>query len=62
MMERPAYRKAQNEGHSVTETRFSSLNTQADRLIQALIDIVGEDHGRSVETETPEQFGRAAAS
>ena len=62
MMERPAYRKAQNQGHSVTETRFSSLNAQADRLIQGLIDIIGENHGRSVETETSEQFRRTAAS
>jgi chromosome partitioning protein len=36
--ERPAYRKAQNVGLSVTETRYSSLNQRADDLIQALID------------------------
>lgn len=36
--ERPAYRKAQNIGLSVTETRYSSLNQRADDLIQALID------------------------
>jgi len=38
--ERPAYRKAQNMGFSVTETRFKSLNKRADSLIQALIDKV----------------------
>lgn len=36
--ERPAYRKAQNVGLSVTETRYSSLNQRADDLIQVLID------------------------
>jgi chromosome partitioning protein len=40
--ERPAYRLAQNEGLAVTETRFASLKKQADTLIQALIDRVGE--------------------
>lgn len=45
MMERPAYRKAQNKGYSVTETSFSTLNVKADKLIQALIDRVGEQHG-----------------
>jgi chromosome partitioning protein len=54
IMERPAYRKAQNKGHAITETPFSSLNTQADLLIQALIDRIGENHGQSVQTETPE--------
>jgi chromosome partitioning protein len=40
--ERPAYRIAQNDGYAVTETRFTSLKKQADTLIQALIDRVGE--------------------
>ena len=40
--ERPAYRIAQNEGLAITETRFASLKKQADTLIQALIDRVGE--------------------
>jgi chromosome partitioning protein len=40
--ERPAYRLAQNEGLAVTETRFATLKKQADTLIQALIDRVGE--------------------
>jgi chromosome partitioning protein len=62
MMERPAYRKAQNRGYAITETPFSSLNSQADLLIQALIDRIGDDDGQSIETETSEQPWRAAAS
>jgi chromosome partitioning protein len=42
LLERPAYRKAQNTGHAVTETSFRNLNAKADALIQALIDRVGE--------------------
>jgi chromosome partitioning protein len=41
LVERPAYRKAQNEGRAVTETRYAALNTRADTLIQALIDRIG---------------------
>jgi len=62
LLERPAYRKAQNLGHSVTETSFGTLNSRADALIQALINRVGDDDGRYIEAETPEQLGRAAAS
>jgi len=40
--ERPAYRMAQNDGLSITETRFATLKKQADTLIQSLIDRVGE--------------------
>jgi chromosome partitioning protein len=36
LLERPAYRKAQNTGHSVTETSFRGLNEKADALIQAI--------------------------
>lgn len=43
LRDRPAYRQAQNIGHSVTETRFSGLNERADTLIQSLIDRVA--HG-----------------
>ncbi|WP_233839483.1 ParA family protein [Paraburkholderia sp. ZP32-5] len=42
LVERPAYRKAQNGGHAVTETRYTALNTRADALIQSLIDRVTE--------------------
>lgn len=38
LRERPAYRQAQNAGHAVTETRYKALNTQADTLIQSLVD------------------------
>lgn len=62
LLERPAYRKAQNIGHSVTETSFRNLNARADALIQALIDRVGENDGQSLETETAKHTGRAAAS
>jgi len=41
LLERPAYRKAQNSGHAVTETSYAGLNAKADALIQALIDRVG---------------------
>lgn len=40
LVERPAYRQAQNLGHSVTETRYPKLNARADALIQSLIDQV----------------------
>jgi chromosome partitioning protein len=40
LLERPAYRKAQNAGHSITETSYAGLNAKADALIQALIDKV----------------------
>lgn len=40
LLERPAYRKAQNVGHAVTETSYAGLNAKADELIQALIDKV----------------------
>jgi chromosome partitioning protein len=47
LLERPAYRKAQNTGHAVTETSFRNLTSKADALIQTLIDRVGEggNHG-----------------
>ena len=43
LLERPAYRKAQNTGHAVTETSYAGLNAKADALIQALIDKVQQD-------------------
>lgn len=43
LVERPAYRQAQNTGHSVTETRYAKLNGRADALIQSLIDKVTTD-------------------
>jgi chromosome partitioning protein len=41
LLERPAYRKAQNTGYAVTETSYAGLNAKADALIQAMIDEVG---------------------
>jgi chromosome partitioning protein len=61
LLERPAYRKAQNTGHAVTETSYAGLNAKADALIQALIDRV-EDHGRSHEAEAPKLARHAAAA
>lgn len=43
LMERPAYRKAQNTGYAVTETGYPGLNAKADALIQAMIDEVGNN-------------------
>lgn len=40
LLERPAYRQAQNAGHAITETRYAALNGRADALIQSLIDRV----------------------
>jgi chromosome partitioning protein len=38
LLERPAYRQAQNMGHAVTETSYRNLNVRADALLQALIN------------------------
>lgn len=38
LLERPAYRQAQNAGRAITETRFAGLRAQADALLQSLID------------------------
>jgi len=62
LLERPAYRKAQNTGHSVTETSFRNLNAKADALIQALIDRIGEGNGQSDEAKTTQLAGRSAIS
>jgi chromosome partitioning protein len=40
LLERPAYRRAQNGGHAITETSYAALNARADALMQALIDKV----------------------
>jgi chromosome partitioning protein len=62
LLERPAYRKAQNVGHSITETSYRNLNVKANALIQALIDGIEDNNGRSIETEETHDVGRAAAS
>lgn len=38
LFEKPTYRQSQNMGLSVTETRYKSLNINADRLIQSIVD------------------------
>ncbi len=38
LYERTSYRQVQNLGYAVTETRYISLNRNADSLIQAIID------------------------
>jgi chromosome partitioning protein len=48
--EKIAYRRASDEGRSLTETRFPTLNRRADKLAQSIIDMVmalqkGRDHG-----------------
>ncbi len=39
--ERPAYKLAMNEGRSILETRFSSLNSQAEIVIQSIVNLLG---------------------
>lgn len=39
--ERAAYRVAQNMGRALTETPYESLNQQAERLLQNVVDIIG---------------------
>ena len=38
ILERPAYRQAQNLGLTITETRFAQLNRRADELLQNVVD------------------------
>lgn len=42
LQEKPAYRQAQNEGLSVTETRYKSLNSKADELLTDLTNMLLE--------------------
>lgn len=44
IFERPAYRQAQNEGYSITETKYSSLNQKADSLLQEIVERIA-NHG-----------------
>jgi chromosome partitioning protein len=52
LFERPAYRQAHNGGRAITETYYKNLNEQADALIQALIDKIGEENGGLDEAKT----------
>ena len=38
IFEKPAYRKAQNKGCSITETSYKQLNSKADQLLQSLVN------------------------
>lgn len=51
LYEKPAYGQAQDFGQAVIETRFGSLNGQADKLIESLLDavIAQSGEGKSVE-------------
>lgn len=65
LLERPAYRRAQNAGKSITETSFRALNSQADAIIQTLIDRIGEEaDGGSIQAQkaTKKQSRRAASA
>lgn len=43
LYEKPAYRQAQNEGLSVTETRYKTLTVKANELLESLLDkLMGE--------------------
>lgn len=36
--EKPAYRQSQNQGYAITETKYPSLNSKSDRLIQSIVE------------------------
>ena len=38
--EKTAYRRASDEGRSLTETRFPSLNRRSDELAQGIVDLI----------------------
>ena len=38
--EKTAYRRASDEGRSLTETRFPSLNKRSDVLAQGIVDLI----------------------
>lgn len=40
LVEKPAYRQAQNEGLAVTETRYKTLNQKADELLTDLTNLL----------------------
>lgn len=43
LYEKPAYRQAQNQGLAVTETRYSTLNQKADKLLESILQHLTED-------------------
>jgi len=40
LLEKPAYRQAQNEGLTITETRYKSLNEKADEVISSMVNLL----------------------
>jgi len=40
--EKTAYRRAADEGHALTETRFPSLNARADKLAQSVVNFIAK--------------------
>ncbi|TXL11577.1 hypothetical protein BMR05_16020 [Methylococcaceae bacterium HT4] len=43
LQEKPGYRQAQNDGLSITETRYKSLNEKADKLLNSIINLLLEE-------------------
>lgn len=43
LYEKAAYRQAQNEGLSITETRYKSLNKKADEILNSIINLLLKD-------------------
>lgn len=43
IFEKPAYRQAQNEGCTITETKYSSLNQKADILLQSIVERMADN-------------------
>jgi len=41
--EKPSYRQAQNDGLSVTETRYTTINEKAQELVQSIINTLTND-------------------
>jgi chromosome partitioning protein len=46
--EKIAYRRASDEGRTLTETRFASLNQKGDRLAQSVVDLLAKCHNGKV--------------
>jgi chromosome partitioning protein len=40
LYEKPAYRQAQNNGLTITETKYTSLNNKADTLLNSITDLL----------------------
>ncbi|NOQ50263.1 MAG: AAA family ATPase [Mycoplasmataceae bacterium] len=43
LYEKPAYRQAQNEGLTITETKYRSLNIKADELLTSITELLLKD-------------------